>query len=205
VGTGRSSGRDAQHPQQHCSDGLCPALRRSPGRAPRGGGVRRRFSAGRAGRGRIGGPRLRRGKCAARAEAAASLHHRPPPFARYLYPHPPAALGSLASSPAPLLRLLPGTLGSFRPAVRRRAHGNSASFAQPARSSASHAAPGRFPDARARPPRERAGPPIKEAGRARLRHYPLRSERCGAEAAAAHRSLRTSQPGAPTPLTPRSR
>lgn len=64
---------------------------------------------------------------------------------------------------------------------------------------------GSVPRARARSPRGRARSPIKVPARARHRHYPLRSERREAEAAAAH--LFPQQPSArrPTPLTPGSR
>lgn len=115
----------------------------------------------------------------ARAEAVTPLHHRPPPLARALLSHPPASLSRLGSSPAVALRLFPGAFGPFRHAIGKRAGGNSAPLARPALAPAPRAAPRRFPRARARPPPERAWPPIKEARRARRRHYPLRSERLG--------------------------
>lgn len=94
-------------------------------------------------------------------------------------------------SPAPPLRLRSGTLGLFRRALGRRGGGSSAPFAPLAFAPAPSAAGGHFPRARARRPPERAWPPIKEVGRARHRHYPLRSELRGAEAAKARRSLST--------------
>lgn len=97
-------------------------------------------------------------------------------------------------SPAPPLRLLPGALGPFRRAIGRRAGGS------PAPSAPAALAPA--PRARARPRPERAWPPIKEAGRARRRHSPLRSERRGAEAPEARRSLSNPHPPAPRTRCP---
>lgn len=189
----------------------CPALRCSPGRAPRGGGVGcRRFSAGR------GGAGLEDASCGeggaagaslpAWADAATPLHHQPPPLARTLFlPHPAASLPGLDSSAASPLRLLPGVLGPFRRVIGQRAGGSSAPFGWPALAPAPRAALRRFPRARDRPPPERAWPPIKEAGRARRRHYPLRSEQGGTEAAEPRRFLQHPRPDAPTAPTPRSR
>lgn len=205
--TGRFSGRGAQHPRADCSDGPRPALRCGPGKAPRDGGAGcRGVSAGRGGAG-LEDPSCGEGGAAgasrpAWAEATTPLHHQPPPLARALFPHPPAALPGLGSSPASPLRLLPAALGPFRRTIGRRAGGSSAPCAPPALAPAPRAAPRLSPCARARASPERAWPPIKEAGRAHRRHYPLRSERRGAEAAEARRSLSSDpRPDAPTALT----
>ena len=186
-----------------------PSLQSWKGSQGRRGGWRR-FSAGR------GGARLEDASCGeggaagaslpAWAEAATPLHHQPPPLARALFlPHPPAALPGLDSSAALPLRLLPRALGPFRRVIGQRAGGSSAPFGWPALAPAPRAALRRFPRARDRPPPERAWPPIKEAGRARRRHYSLRSERGGTEAAEPRRFLQHPRPDAPTALTPRSR
>lgn len=141
----------------------------------------------------------------ARAEAVTPLHHRPPPLTRALLSHPPASLSRLGSSPAVALRLFPGAFGPFRHAIGKGAGGSSAPLARPALAPAPRAAPRRFPRARARPPPERAWPPIKEARRARRRHYPLRSERRGGRPRRRVGPSATPpppQPGAPTDLTP---
>lgn len=160
----------------------------------------RRFSAGRGGAG-LEDPRCGEGGAAAasrpaRAVAVTPLHHWPPPLARALPSHPPAAIPRLGSSPAAMLRLFPGALGPFRRVIGKRAGGSSAPIARMALAPAPRAAPRRFPRARARPPPERAWPPIKEARRARRRHYPLRSERRGG------RPRRRVGPSAPPPTPP---
>lgn len=53
------------------------------------------------------------------------LHHQPPPVARALLAHPPAALHRHFGS-------VPGALGPFRRVIGRRAGGSSAPFAPPA-------------------------------------------------------------------------
>lgn len=83
---------------------------------------------------------------------------------------------TVAPSPAPPLRLLPGALGPFRRTIQRRAGGSSAPSAPPALVPAPRAAPGRFPP-RSRPPAAgtrvaaykrggaRASPPLPAAER----------------------------------------
>lgn len=169
----------------------------------------RRFSAGRGGAG-LEDPRCGEGgaaaaSLAARAEAVTPLHHRPPPLERALLSHPPAALPGLGFSPAAELRLLPGALGPFRRAIGKRAGGSSAPLARPALAPAPRAAPRRFPRARARPPPERAWPPIKEARRARRRHYPLRSEQRGGRSRLRVGPSATPIPAHPPPSPRRSR
>lgn len=161
----------------------------------------------RAGRGRIGGSKMRRGWggwsiSALRGRGGDSTAPSPPnPGARPA--SPPSA--ALLQSPGPQHR----RFGSFRgrsalSAGRSRGEPAGAPPPRPGRRSPPPLAPrrGASPRARARPPPGRAWPPIKEAGRARHRHYPLRSERQGAEA---RRSLGTPQPHAPSTLAPRSR
>lgn len=209
--TGRFSGWGAKHPRPDCSNGPAPpfaaVLEGLPG--AEGWVGCRRFSAGRGGAGLEDAGCGEGGAAGASqpawAEVATPLHHQPPPLARALLPPPPAALAGLGSSPALPLRLLPGALDPFRLTIGRRVGGSSAPFAPPELDPAPRAAPGPFPRARARSPPERARPPIKEAGRARHRHYPLRSERRGAEAAEPRRFPQHPRPDAPTALTPRSR
>lgn len=162
----------------------------------------------RAGWGRIGGSELRggRGGCRiSRRPGGGSDSTAPSPLApgaRPPFPSSRRAPGTRLFPHAAALRLLPEALGPFRRAIGKRAGGSSAPLALPELAPAPRAAPRRFPRARARPPPERAWPPIKEARRARRRHYPLRSERRGGRSRRRVGSLSSPHPGAPTAFTP---
>lgn len=179
-GTGRLSGQDSNIPSLTAAKGPAPPFAAvSEGLPGRRGAAQILCRADWAGQD-CSGPTPRW------ADAAVPLRRAP---------HPSRALPSFAPTPT----TPPRSLGSFRT-------GSVLSVLQSSSESRlSRRQPGHFPHARARLLRGRARPPIKAAVRARRRHYPLRSERREAGAAAVH--LFPQQPTArrPTPLTPRSR
>lgn len=182
---GRFSGRGAQHLQPGCSYGPCPALCCSPGRAPTGGGVegwkdRVQKILCRAGRGRIGGSKLRggRGGCSISARRGGGRDHCTVDPHLWLKPCYPILRSVSANDPSPSTAASApsGCARPFPPDDRRRDGGSSAPSAPPALAPASRAAPELFPLS-SRPPAAgtrvaaykrggaRASPPLPAAER----------------------------------------